>query len=201
MKVKAECDGVCCGAKTGSRSLQPTQPVVCLQIRQQLNSARNFGFPCIRNASICSHVFLRVGYGKPSAKSARADNSRWWLWGGGHHRQQRQLLHPHRAPLLSLLGGAPPLRGAPARWSALPWSPLGLPHHLGRQVQRRPSHERAVPGAADRSATQQGQGHSGELGHGHLGELGHRHSGELGRRHSGELGHGHSGHIDSHVLN
>src|SRR6202022_4918384 len=46
----------------------------CLQIRQQLNSARNFGFPCIRNASIRSQVFLRVGYRigykKPSPKSA-----------------------------------------------------------------------------------------------------------------------------------
>src|SRR5260370_25224685 len=34
----------------------------CLQIRRQLNSAPNFGFPCIRNASIWSQVFLRVGY-------------------------------------------------------------------------------------------------------------------------------------------
>ena len=33
-----------------------------LQIRRQLNSAPDFRFPCIRNASIWSQVFLRVGY-------------------------------------------------------------------------------------------------------------------------------------------
>src|SRR5438105_8711101 len=64
----------------GLGNLEPTagfEPATrCLQIRQQLNSARNFGFPCIRNASIWSQVFLRVGYRigyrKPSPKSARA---------------------------------------------------------------------------------------------------------------------------------
>src|SRR6266566_36220 len=48
------------------RNLEPTagfEPATrCLQIRQQLNSARNFGFPCIRNASIWSQVFLQLGY-------------------------------------------------------------------------------------------------------------------------------------------
>ena len=41
-----------------------------VQIRQQLNSASNFRFPCIRNASILSQVFLRL------ATKNRAQNLR-----------------------------------------------------------------------------------------------------------------------------
>jgi hypothetical protein len=44
----------------------------CLQISQQLNSAGDFRFPCIRNASIWSQVFLPVGYRIGYSTSPRA---------------------------------------------------------------------------------------------------------------------------------
>ncbi len=53
---------------------QPTsgfEPLTrCLQIRQQLDSARDFGFPCIHNASIESQRVLQVGYRIGYSKSS-----------------------------------------------------------------------------------------------------------------------------------
>src|ERR1700736_6292404 len=51
------------------------RPTDCLQIRRQLNSAANFDFPCIRNASIClkySFGLATENRGRISSPLARA---------------------------------------------------------------------------------------------------------------------------------